>query len=92
MVVLITNLDPVAGGRRPLLAVRVRTIGEETLQELVATAANEVQQVLLRYNRHILLKLPKYLNEPLTVDMLQEIAYVVERARRKAERAARHGD
>ena len=43
---LTTTLDPVAGSRRPLLAIRIRTVGEKALQELVATPTNEVQQIL----------------------------------------------
>ncbi len=41
-----TGLDPVARSRRPLLAIRIGPVREESLQELIATRPDEVQQVL----------------------------------------------
>ena len=39
-------LNPVAGCRRPLLAVRVGTIREKTLKELVAAGTDEIEEIL----------------------------------------------
>lgn len=39
-------LDPVAGSRWPLLAVGIGSIREDTLQELITTGTDEVEQVL----------------------------------------------
>ena len=41
-----TDLNSVARSRGPLLAVRVWSVGEEALQELIATRADEIQQIL----------------------------------------------
>ena len=46
-----TDLDTVTRRGRPLLAVRVWTIWEEALEELVSTGANEIQKVL---DEHVL--------------------------------------
>ena len=56
-----THLDPISSSWRPLLAVRVWTVGEQTLQELVLAGADEVQKileqqilVLIRHARHVI--------------------------------------
>ena len=41
-----TCFDPVTCSRWPFLAVRVRTVREESLQELVAAGADEIQEIL----------------------------------------------
>lgn len=38
--------DPVTGSRRPLLAVGIRPVWEQSLQELVGAGADHVQQIL----------------------------------------------
>ena len=41
-----TDLNSVARSRGPLLAVRVWSVGEQALQELIATRSDEIQQIL----------------------------------------------
>jgi len=40
-----TYSDPVTRSRRTFLAIRIRPIGEQCLQELVIAAGNKVQQI-----------------------------------------------